>query len=77
MEYWLIDTESGNSQGCYRSLDEALHAAEAEVEAQTVGSLSDLSLLATRSRGRLPQSERTPELKRLAFVHLKLGFDRA
>ncbi len=70
VEYWLIDTESGNAQGCYLSLDDALHAAEIEVEAHP---LQTLSLLGMRSHARAVQSQRSPEPKRRLFVRFDLG----
>ena len=36
VEYWLIDSESGNAQGCYLSLNDALRAAEIESQGQRI-----------------------------------------
>ena len=61
VEYWLIDAESGNAQGCYLSLDDALRAAEIEVEAQGAP-IQSLKLLGMRSHRREPQGRRSPLL---------------
>jgi len=70
VEYWLIDAESGNAQGCYLSLDDALRAAEIEAASQ---SIDTLSLLAMRSHERQPQRDRSPEPEQRLFVRLDLG----
>ena len=69
MEYWLLDAQSGNAQGCYPSLDEALHAAEIELDGQPN---STFSLLAMRSGKRDPQTKRRPEPKRRVSVRFDL-----
>ena len=70
VEYWLIDAESGNAQGCYMSLADALEAAEIEIQDRP---LQALSLLGMNSRVRTVQTERAPELKQRLFVRLDLG----
>jgi len=70
VEYWLIDTESGNAQGCYLSLDDVLRAAETEADSQPVRALAVLGM--TSHERRLP-SERTPEAKQRVFVRFDLG----
>ena len=46
MEYWLIDIESGNGQGCYRSVDEALRAVVEEIQANGGQVIDELGLIA-------------------------------
>ena len=70
MEYWLIDSDSGNAQGCYLSLDEALLAAELEGAGQAT---QTLSLLGMTSHDRTPQSERGAEPAQRLFVRFDLG----
>ena len=56
MEYWLIDTASGHAQGCYLNLDDALLAAEVEVQNPEH---RPLSVLCVRSVPRESLSTRT------------------
>ena len=46
MEYWLIDVESGNGQGCYDSVDEALRAVASEIQANGGQPIDALGLIA-------------------------------
>jgi hypothetical protein len=73
VEYWLIDSDSGNAQGCYLSLADALQAAELELEGQAIESLS---LLGMRSHKREPKSERSPEPRHRLFVRFDLDITR-
>ena len=70
VEYWLIDSDSGNAQGCYLSLEDALLAAELEGAGQATHTLS---LLGMTSHDRTPQSERGPEPAQRLFVRFDLG----
>jgi hypothetical protein len=70
VEYWLIDAESGNAQGCYMSLADALEAAETEIQDKP---LHTLSLLGMSSHARSARTERAPEPKQRLFVRLDLG----
>ena len=70
VEYWLIDAESGNAQGCYLSLADALEAAEVEIQDQP---LHALSLLGMRSHARSARTEHAAEPKQRLFVRLDLG----
>jgi hypothetical protein len=70
LEYWLVDVESGNAQGCYLSLDDALRAAEIEAHSQPV---QTLSLLGMRSPERTLQNERNPATEQHVFVRFDLG----
>jgi len=70
VEYWLIDAESGNAQGCYLSMGDALQAAEIEIQDRP---LQTLSLLGMRSHVRSSPTERIPEPKQRLFVRLELG----
>lgn len=70
VEYWLIDAESGNAQGCYMSLADALEAAEIEIQDQP---LHTLSLLGMRSQARAARTEHAAEPKQRLFVRLDLG----
>lgn len=74
VEYWLVDAESGNAQGCYLTLDAALRAAEIELEGLPV---TTLNLLAMRSHKRQPQNERSPEPRQRLFVRFDLGSMRS
>ena len=65
-----MDAESGNAQGCYLSLDDALRAAEIELEGWPA---TTLNLLGMRSQKRQPQSERGPEPRQRLFVRFDLG----
>jgi hypothetical protein len=46
MEYWVIDVESGNGQGCYDSMNEALRAVAAEIRASGGESTDPLAVVA-------------------------------
>ena len=74
VEYWLIDAENGNAQGCYLSLDDALRAAEIEVEAQGAP-IQSLKLLGMRSHRREPQGHRSPEPAQRVSVRFDLGIN--
>lgn len=70
MEYWLIDSDTGNAQGCYLSLGDALRAAEIEADGQAI---ETLSLLGMRSHEREPRNGRDPESAQRLFVRFDLG----
>ena len=70
VEYWLIDSESGNAQGCYLSLDDALLAAEVEAQGPAP---QPLSLLGMRSPERVSHGEREPQPAQRLFVRFDLG----
>lgn len=71
IEYWLIDSASGNAQGCYTSLEDALKAAEIEADGKAI---EPLSLLGMRSHKREPHTGRRPEPAQRLFVRFDLGF---
>ena len=70
LEYWLVDAESGNAQGCYLTLDEALRAAEFEAESQPVQSLR---LLGMTSDEPTLQNEGDSETSPRLFVRFNIG----
>ena len=70
VEYWLVDAETGNAQGCYLSLDDALQAAEIELEGRPA---TTLNLLGMRTHTRQPERERSPEPRQRLFVRFDLG----
>lgn len=46
VEYWLIDIETGNGQGCYGSTDQALRAVVDEIQANGGQHMDTLGLIA-------------------------------
>jgi len=46
MEYWLIDIDTGNGQGCYSNTDQALRAVVDEIRANDGQSIEALGLIA-------------------------------
>jgi hypothetical protein len=70
VEYWLVDAESGNAQGCYLSLDDALQAAEMELKGE---SGKALSVLAMRESEPEAGPEGSPETSGRLFVRFALG----
>ena len=70
MEYWLVDVETGNAQGCYESIDDALEAIE--LEARDRPTVDRLTLLAMRTQVRQHAAgQALPEQR--AFVQLRIG----
>ena len=71
MEYWLIDVDTGNAQGCYDSLDDALEAIEVEDREQRP--TDRLAVLATKTTARHDADDAPAAPRRRAFIQLAVG----
>jgi len=73
VEYWLIDVESGNGQGCYGNIDEALRAVVDEIQANGGQPLNTLGLIAIGGYEGGREISRGRELAKRALLRYPLS----